>query len=310
MGGDKDHSQWWRDYSGEDWANDCDGDMDADGWKWPDRGQAGDHWSNWNDDHEEEQEREEESAEPARPSWWGSGQHHQHEQWQADMDEEEEKWAAGSVKVPETWAQYRKAIEKRGRPYPNANVAKVRRQTKRQTEREMQYFYEKKERHLIKKHEQDMQRLRDQFAAERELYHARLFQAEEQILDMQNEMEGLRRMKPELTRLTMVAACSSCRILALTEQIEKAMAECGTLHEQLQYAESHNDALQKSLNSKRAVLRQKEASLAQNQTAFQAWKRKVDWLRKKMAELQGRLDEAGVAPTSCVSEQRIAVMVK
>ena len=88
------------------------------------------------------------------------------------------------------------------------------------------------------------------------------------------------------------------------------MAECGTLHEQLQYAESHNDALQKSLNSKRAVLRQKEASLAQNQTAFQAWKRKVDWLRKKMAELQGRLDEAGVAPTSCVSEQRIAVMVK
>ena len=152
MGGDKDHSQWWRDYSGEDWANDCDGDMDADGWKWPDRGQAGDHWSNWNDDHEEEQEPEEESAEPARPSWWGSGQHHQHEQWQADMDEEEEKWAAGSVKVPETWAQYRKAIEKRGRPYPNANVAKVRRQTKRQTEREMQYFYEKKERHLIKKH--------------------------------------------------------------------------------------------------------------------------------------------------------------
>ena len=59
MGGDKD----------QDWANDCDGDMDADGWKWPDRGQAGDHWSNWNDDQEEEQEPEE--TQPSLPGLLG-----------------------------------------------------------------------------------------------------------------------------------------------------------------------------------------------------------------------------------------------
>ena len=260
---------------------------------------SGNNWGQdswWNDDNDDDdQENEEDDGQDdgqqdgsSHPSWWNSSWHHQYKEW-GQQDVKDKKKSYNKDDGKEEGGDGKKG---RSQPY---NFAKYRRRIRRETERELKFWFKKEKDQLEQTHvaeilemeeerrkqqddhEKEMNRLREEHEDRVRQLEARLGSLEQDVEAKQREIVALRR---EIARMTMLAASANTQISNLESEISQ-----GNLTQQQTEAKLADARRQKRVYD----------------NAIQKWQNRVANLKNEVSILKARAQCCMVVCRVCTS---------